>query len=88
MEQGFFEWVSCNERLPKLGEEVLVTRRFLSVSNLKPYEYVTTAMLNYIDSNGDQNWVCESDKYRVLRHKHTLPIAWMPLPKPYKKDGE
>ena len=88
MMHGATKWTPCSEALPKIGEEVLVTRRFLGASNLKPYEYVTIAMLIFIDKNGYQNWVCDSDKYRVLRYRHTLPIAWMPLPKPYQGGQE
>ncbi len=80
------KWIPCDEQLPERGKDVLVTKRFLGVANIPPFEYVEIAVLRSVDENGGQHWTSDSDACRVFRHKHTAPIAWMPLPEPYKEE--
>ena len=80
-------WVPVSEKLPPEDEEVLVTRDFLGVKDdkvgyyayLKPCRYVEIAQLT------GGAWVGNSDEYKVARNRHTDPVAWMPLPEPYKE---
>lgn len=62
------EWTPCNERLPKVGEQVLCC---------DSQARVFASALTEIASNG-----------MAFFGKHCKVIAWMPLPKPYREDGE
>lgn len=76
-------WIPCSEKLPEQDTEVLVTRRFLGIRHgLPPKTYVETASL--IGSV----WTSMSDEYKIAPSKHTDPVAWMPLPDPYREEGE
>ena len=84
------QWISCSERLPEEETDVLVTRKFLGCkdgshgwnNHIPPTTYVEVAQY----FNGE--WTALSDEYKVLRSRHTDPIAWMPLPEPYKERRE
>ena len=65
------EWIPCSERLPKHGDDVLVTYSDGEVS------IVMGARSKY--------WM----KWGAMENSNLiLPIAWMPLPKPYKGDSK
>lgn len=74
------------ERLPEEETDVLVTRTFLGCkdgsrgwnNHIPPKTYVEVAQY----FNGE--WTALSDEYKVARSRHTDPVAWMPLPEPYK----
>ena len=84
------KWVSCSERLPDEETDVIVTRTFLGCkdgsrgwnNHIPPKTYVEVAQY----FNGE--WTALSDEYKVARNRHTDPIAWMPLPEPYREGGE
>jgi hypothetical protein len=66
------EWIPCSERLPKIGEVVLVTwewgcKKYITIAYM-----VTIRGVTYWDSK--------------LQHKYEPlnVLAWMPLPKPWK----
>lgn len=78
-------WVPVSDGLPEDEEEVIVTRKFLGLhvgtcDYLEPRTYVEVAWIE------DERWRSESDEYKVAFNRHTDPIAWMPLPKPYVPD--
>lgn len=77
-------WILCSDKLPPDGEEVLVTRLFTGSDDvsLKPNWYVEVA--TYC-SDFDE-WESDSDYLKF--GKHLDPIAWMPLPQPYRGDEE
>lgn len=66
------QWIPCSERLPSEGEYVLVTEKWNG--------YVRMWRLQYIDN--EPTW--EADGYNVDIDE---AVAWMPLPKPYREEG-
>lgn len=83
------EWILCDERLPEEGQMVLTTIRGHDVIILQEGETLEEAMeriwndvcyvsVGFIGSDG---WY-GADGFPEVVH----PIAWMPLPKPYRKD--
>ena len=82
-------WIPCSERLPEEEIDVLVTRKFLGCkdsghgwnNHMPPKTYVEVAQ--YFCGE----WEALSDEYKIARNRHTNPIAWMPLPEPYKEEG-
>lgn len=69
------EWIPCSERLPKRDELVLVT-------------YKTTDRIHlcrYLDDGSENPWWSYIDDCCAWNN---VVLAWMPLPKPYRKDGE
>lgn len=84
--KGEPHWIPCSKRLPDEETDVLVTRTFLGCkdgshgwnAHIPPTTYVEVAQ--YFDGE----WTALSDEYKVARSRHTNPIAWMPLPEPYK----
>ena len=79
-------WIPVTEALPEEETDVLVTRTFLGCkdgshgwnNHIPPSTYVEVAQY----FNGE--WTALSDEYKIARNRHTNPIAWMPLPEPYK----
>lgn len=68
-------WIPCSERLPKRDELVLVT-------------YKTTDRIHlcrYLDDGSENPWWSYIDDCCAWNN---VVLAWMPLPKPYRKDGE
>lgn len=66
-------WILCSERVPEEDEQVLV---YLYDS---PY-------IAWIDSNGE--WNTEEFTLDKEKEREDEPIAWMPLPEPYKERRE
>lgn len=69
------EWIPCSEGLPKRDELVLVT-------------YKTTDRIHlcrYLDDGSENPWWSYIDDCCAWNN---VVLAWMPLPKPYRKDGE
>lgn len=75
------EWIPVTERLPELGEIVLIYD--------KAFGYLTAKYSEVVDDYDEKNTVflthysISSDKWASM-----YPIAWMPLPEPYKAESE
>ena len=83
------KWILCDERLPKEGQMVLTTIRghdVIIVQDEETFEEAIERAWNevcYVSVGfiGSDGWY-GADGYPLIVH----PIAWMPLPKPYKAD--
>ena len=62
------EWIPVSERLPRTGDDILVT---------------------YSDGEVDIIWSARPKAWVKYEEANNLifPVAWMPLPKPYREDG-
>jgi len=71
-------WIPVTDQLPKDDEVVLVTRLYIEgrKRNLK----------RFVDAGSvcGGHWSFVADEYALHRDRLTDPIAWMPLPKPYR----
>ena len=76
-------WIPVEERLPEDETDVLVTRHFLSDSELKK-DSITESYYVEVANRIDDEWKSYSDEYKIRRHLHKV-IAWMPLPEPAKE---
>lgn len=92
LKSNALRWIPCKERLPESDDygTVLVTGKMKYASE-KEYEYFTDcAFVNQINGTPDNfnpfdfetwnDWHEGQDEYYIL--------AWMPLPEPYKEEGE
>lgn len=63
------KWIPCSERLPRTGDDILVT---------------------YSDGEVDIIWSARPKAWVKYEEANNLifPVAWMPMPKPYREDGE
>ena len=68
------EWIPCSERLPKKNEVVLITN---GKGNVRCGQYRS----EYDVRDGTHYWWWKGKTVESV-------LAWMPLPKPYRKDGE
>lgn len=69
------DWIPCSERLPAMGDYVLTYRPSLAM------RMVVDSYEGYYGEDDDEwyeGWVYGGDKV----------VAWMPLPMPYREDGE
>ena len=79
-------WIPASERLPEEEQKVLVTRKFLGVKDRAGgwNNHIAPSIYVEIAERIDDRWMADSDEYKIARSRHTDPIAWMPLPKPWK----
>ena len=68
------QWIPCSERLPEEDVPVLVQKDCSCLVD----EHYGRAVGEY---NGFKYWTVEDDFYAE-------PIAWMPLPEPYKENNK
>lgn len=59
------EWIPCSKRLPRTGDDILVT--------------FSDGEVDIIISARPKAWVKYEEANNLI-----FPVAWMPLPKPYK----
>jgi len=72
------KWIPVTERLPEIaGYEVLAT-----LENKYGQRHVTVVFTGY---GGYEFWHCNHKEFDLNVWK---VIAWMPLPEPYKEEGE
>lgn len=68
------EWIPCSERLPKKGEVVLITN---GKGNVRCGQYRS----EYDVRDGTHYWWWKGKTVESV-------LAWMPLPMPYREEGE
>lgn len=81
-------WISCSERLPEDGKLVLTTIRGIDFIHLRDDETLedaierTQKMLRVSCGFwGEDGWYGADGYPEIVK-----PIAWMPLPEPYKEE--
>ena len=72
------EWIPCSEKLPDIGELVLITQNRGDGDKTVETAYLTS------DGPNDLYWSIELFKSRETDEV----LAWMPLPEPYRKESE
>ena len=78
------EWIPVSERLPKRGKDVLVTRKYYGKDDGNKDSIYVEVSACYADG---EEWHGFSDEYKMSPKNHKV-IAWMPLPEPYREDGD
>lgn len=77
-------WISCTERMPE--EHIDKDREQIGQKTVSD-----NVLITFADPNGERRFV-DSDRFsegHTIRHSFAIPVAWMPLPEPYRKeDGE
>lgn len=86
-EQGYQDglnadkWIPCSERLPKIGQCVLIQLDM----NEYDSEYDSTIQVRRYDGEQDvYKWKWEG---LDIWTSEDVVLAWQPLPQPYKKEG-
>ena len=77
-EQKMERWIPVSEWLPEVGSEVLVCFDFKGNRSVYISHFYGDGEFHGLD---DEYLTSEGRKYRKA-------VAWMPLPEPYKKEGE
>lgn len=73
-------WISCKDKMPEAGEEVLVT---YTIRGAEKRRYVETA--SWYDGS-DGHWSSVWDEYMPGAKERKKMLAWQPLPEPYRGD--
>ena len=77
----YSDWIPCSKALPENGMSVNITFRN---KNMPDETFVGTA------TRGDDVWYFYhlSERFLTEVNEETEVLAWMPLPKPYKQNGD
>lgn len=87
------QWIPCSERLPEEDGEYLVL--YHTRSAYKPYVYDVISFANdlykideydFYDEKGQKGWFYYDREYGYCEDDSV--IAWMPLPEPYRGEGD
>lgn len=68
------EWIPCSERLPERNEVVLVS-----------FKTGMVQLCEYLDGGTSDSWFSITDNCYAWNN---VVNAWMPLPEPYKEEGD
>lgn len=78
-------WIPVSERLPRASEIVLLSLpEHTMIDGEECYPCVICG--HYIGGNSEEWGISDGTTvgYGLVAYKHCKPIAWMPLPEPYK----
>lgn len=82
------EWIPVSERLPNAEDcpmDCMVTRRSKYVGN---YTDMAVAEANGTWTHEDWKAITINGNATCISTRDADIVAWMPLPKPYREDGE
>lgn len=84
------KWIPCSERMPEerewIGTEIFGT----TISDEVYVTFESPDGERFVKHLCFQNGMLSGYMLKQINafHKGSVPIAWMPLPKPYREDGE
>ena len=84
--QAKVEWIPVSERLPSEHGEYLVFYEGLPIIGYRiEIMWYGEPLMPNVDVSGKHFYRCDSEWGDII---YDEVIAWMPLPEPYRKDGE
>ena len=77
-------WIPCSERLPEFGTYIVTVKQKYEFE--QEWNYYTD-VASYVSDDGyiDEHWDTFND---WIEGQETHVISWMPLPEPYRGEGE
>lgn len=80
-------WIPCSERLPsKQGRYMVTHKAFIDMVFIDLFYYGKPLMPNR--KVRGKCWYRSDDEWGDVVYEDSEIIAWMPLPEPYREDGE
>ena len=84
-------WIPCSERLPMNRDWYLGIFREPDTGWINPIPYVCDYVSAITSATTYEGWIlhhCTDQDIPCEYYKELQCVAWMPLPEPYREDGE